>query len=759
MVKGVSAIVFLILLAQTPLQAGVFEDHGLHPAVIIVEDRSPEAFSGAKTLLKDAKGIGCYPPHFIFCYVPADFSLDGRAGLVMADSAGDPAVLELGPVERGIIESLFGREEIVKEGVPPDAGPFKDKLFMVPPEIVSKTKYTGPLRGSPAELQDRGINQNSEFMLGSVLVNIITPESVGGSESWTDEEIAAAVSRITIGCQEYQHKAVWTDLRFVYNYTDFKRIPVSREPIEGDWTTDPLWISEVFENLGYYDAAIEMQIHLFNNDTRAEHHTDWVFTALIVDASENWCWQGSQAGGYVAYATYNGPYLLMPYPACGFGDGIGASLVFAHEMSHVFWALDEYSTFFPCESTAGYLAVPNKNNWVVPCQEVVPCIMSGGYYESPLPICPYTLGQVGLESVDYLLGTVPAIYDVHPSVEFYDISEDVNEDTVFTMPYEVVMRVWNDPVPNRNPVQDEELRIDYAAEISEGFFWIGITPIETELEEPRSGWDSDNLVTHTFPNLEPGRTDLHFRFENHVGLSTQISKSVYYIGIRYLFTSLEPCEDHFDINWATSDEIFGAVFDVVKEDVTAGTGKGVIGTVTEPDNPDPNSNRLVFSFCDEDIEPAHEYRYCIVGRFSLMIDGKLREFLMPTEEICEISWIPRPDDLVSYLLPNPTNSGTSITVDIPKSYYDPAGGQEETSRAAILRSTPLVEVLTPLDIGVFNIKGQRIATIYSNRLYGGTRTFTWNGADRYGKPVAPGVYFIRVAAGNRTATRKAVIIR
>ena len=759
MVKGVSAIVFLILLAQTPLQAGVFEDHGLHPAVIIVEDRSPEAFSGAKTLLKDAKGIGCYPPHFIFCYVPADFSLDGRAGLVMADSAGDPAVLELGPVERGIIESLFGREEIVKEGVPPDAGPFKDKLFMVPPEIVSKTKYTGPLRGSPAELQDRGINQNSEFMLGSVLVNIITPESVGGSESWTDEEIAAAVSRITIGCQEYQHKAVWTDLRFVYNYTDFKRIPVSREPIEGDWTTDPLWISEVFENLGYYDAAIEMQIHLFNNDMRAEHHTDWVFTALIVDASENWCWQGSQAGGYVAYATYNGPYLLMPYPACGFGDGIGASLVFAHEMSHVFWALDEYSTFFPCESTAGYLAVPNKNNWVVPCQEVVPCIMSGGYYESPLPICPYTLGQVGLESVDYLLGTVPAIYDVHPSVEFYDISEDVNEDTVFTMPYEVVMHVWNDPVPNRNPVQDEELRIDYAAEISEGFFWIGITPIETELEEPRSGWDSDNLVTHTFPNLEPGRTDLHFRFENHVGLSTQISKSVYYIGIRYLFTSLEPCEDHFDINWATSDEIFGAVFDVVKEDVTAGTGKGVIGTVTEPDNPDPNSNRLVFSFCDEDIEPAHEYRYCIVGRFSLMIDGKLREFLMPTEEICEISWIPRPDDLVSYLLPNPTNSGTSITVDIPKSYYDPAGGQEETSRAAILRSTPLVEVLTPLDIGVFNIKGQRIATIYSNRLYGGTRTFTWNGADRYGKPVAPGVYFIRVAAGNRTATRKAVIIR
>ncbi len=757
--KRLFAVVFLILLAQTPLQADVFEDHKLHPAVIIVEDRSLETFAEAKFILEDAKGIGYFPPHFIFCYVPPDFNLGDREGLILATSVGDPAVLELGPVERGIIESLFGRQELMNEGIPPDAGPLRDKLFRVPPEIVSKTKYTGPLRGSPAELQDRGIDQNSEFMLGSVLVNIITPESVGGSEDWTDEEIAAAISRISIGCQEYQRKAVWTDLQFVYNYKDFMRIPISREPIEGDWRLDPLWISEVFENLGYYDEDEEVQIHLFNNDMRAEHHTDWVFTALIVDASENWCWQGPEAGNYVAYATYNGPYLLMPYPACGFGDGIGASMVFIHEMSHVFWALDEYSTFFPCDATAGYLAIPNKNNWAVPCQEVVPCIMSGAYYESPLPICPYTLGQVGLESVDYLLRSVPAIYDVHPSVEFYDISADVNQDTVFTVPYEVVMHVWNDPVPNRNPAQDEERRIDYAAEISGGFYWIGMTPIETELEEPRSGWDSDNLVTHIFPNLEPGRTDLHFRFENHVGLSTQISKSVYYIGIKYFFTSLEQHEDRIDIDWATSDEIFGAVFDVVREDVTACTGKTVIGTVTEPDNPDPNSNRLVFSFYDENIEPAHEYRYCIVGRFNIMIDGELREFQVPTDEMCEYAWIPRQSDLLSNLLPNPMNSSTSITVDIPKSYYDPAGGQEETSRAATLHAAPLVEVLTPLDIGVFNIKGQRIATIYSNRLYGETRTFTWNGTDRYGRLVAPGVYFIRVAAGDKVASKKVVIIR
>jgi hypothetical protein len=758
MLKGLSAIVLAVLLIQTPLRAGTFEENGLHPAVIIVQEHTSEAFDDAKSLLEDARGIGLFPPYFIFCYLPTGFRLERTAGLVMAESADDPALYALGPVERGIVRNLFDRERIMQGGIPPDAGPLLDKVFTVPPELVSRTKFEGPLRGSPSELQERAMDQNSEFLLGSVLVNIIVPESMDGSESWTDEEIGAALSRLAIGCQEYQQHALWTDLRFVYNYEEFLRVPVSREPIEGDWATDPIWISEALEHLGYFDEDERVQIHLLDNDTRAEYRTDWVFTAFIVDASENQCWQGPNAGNYVAYGYIGGPYLLMPYPACGFGGGIGSSLVFIHEMSHIFWALDEYSTFYTCETTSGYLAIPNKNNWISPCREVYDCIMSGFYYESPLPICSYTLGQVGLEPVDYLLRTVPAVYDVYPSAVFADVS-DANQDTVFTMPYDVVMHIWNDPVPNRNPLQDEELRIDYAAEISEGFYWIGITPIETEIDEPSGGWDSDNWVTHGFPNLEPGRSELHFRFENHVGLSTQISKSVYYIGIKYFFTSLEPCEDHFDVNWATSDETFGAVFDVVKEDVTAGTGRIVIGTVAEPDNPEPNASRLVFSFCDEDIEPAHEYRYCIVGRFDIMIEGEIREIRVPTDDICEVSWIPRENDLVSYLLPNPTSSSTSITVDIPKSYYDPAGGQEESSRPATLYESSLVEILTPVEIGVYNIKGQRISTVYNNRLYGETRTFTWDGADLYGRPVAPGVYFIHVAAGGRVATKKVVIIR
>ncbi|UCF05444.1 MAG: T9SS type A sorting domain-containing protein, partial [bacterium] len=211
-------------------------------------------------------------------------------------------------------------------------------------------------------------------------------------------------------------------------------------------------------------------------------------------------------------------------------------------------------------------------------------------------------------------------------------------------------------------------------------------------------------------------------------------------------------------SWVTSGEVFGAVFDVVREDITMGGGEEVIATVVDPEG-GSSSDRRSYIYCDQDIEPAHQYRYRIVGRFEMWVDGELREFNVPTGDIYEISLIPRGGDLVSYLLPNPTSRGTSITVDVQKSYYDPAGGQEETAASATMQSPLLVEILTPVDIGVYNVKGQRIATVYNGKMFGATKTFPWNGLDNYGRPVAPGVYFMRVAAGGRVSTKKVVVVR
>jgi hypothetical protein len=761
-IKGLSALLIIVLFSAAPVSLGAetFEDRGLHPVAIIVDDHTFETFDELRTVLEKsgAKGLNLFPPDVLYGYVPAGFgTLDlGDLDVTLVDSADDPSIGALGAVMRGVVRNLLDESEKERYWVPTGTGPLNDILRRVPPEIVEMTKYSGPLMGSPSELQgDRSIQQNSEFMIGTVLVNIVLPESMTGSEDWTDEEIAAALSDLARGCQDYQQHALWTDLTFIYNHKDFHRVPVSLEPIEGDWNSDPIWISQAMSNLGYPSGDDMMRTHEFNNETRTQFGADWVFTAYVVDASVNECWQGS-AGQYAAYAYLGGPYLVVSYPSCGYGTGIGFSKVFIHEMSHIFWALDEYaSAEQSCNDRSGYLSYANRNTLFNPCQETVSCIMQSGLQESPLPVCYYTRGQVGLGAVDYYWGTIPEIYNVFPGVEFRETTE-LSLDTVFSMPYEMGLHVWNDAVPNENPYQDPFTRIDYAAKIESGFFWINGS-LEEEMEEPLTGWTSNNWFKHTIPSLEPGRSDISYRFENIVGLTKQISKSVYYIGIKYYFTELTPGEDRFDVSWSTSGETFGAVFDVVKENVTAGTGEEVVGTVVEPTN--FIGNRRVYTFFDENIEPAQEYRYCIVGRFQVSINGEQHEIRVPTGDMYEISPIPNGNDLVSYLLPNPTSSGTSITIDIPKSYYDPSGTQDNATQPATLHGALAVEVLTPVDIGVYNIKGQRIATVYNNKLYGSTRTFQWSGTDSYGRLVAPGVYFMRVVAGNKAATKKVVIIR
>lgn len=747
-------------MAPVPSGAETFEDRGLRPVAIVINDHSLETLGELRTLLEKsgAKGLNLFPPDMIYGYVPNGFSLLdlGDLDVSMMESAEDPSNRSLDGVMSGVVRRLFEKSRIDKYWMPTETGPVNDMLLHVPPEIVEMTKYRGPMMGSPSELQEaRSIQQNSEFMIGTILVNIVLPESVGGSEDWTDEEIAEVLSDLAIGCQQYQQHALWTDVTFIYNHKDYQRVPVALEPIEGDWNSDPIWISEALTYLGYSEGRDMLQTHDLNNDTRAQFRTDWVFTAFVADASVNGCWQGP-AGGYAAYAYLGGPYLVISYPSCGYGGDLGFSKVFIHEMTHIFWGLDEYaSAEASCNDRSGYLNYANRNTLFNPCQTVVPCIMQSGIQEAPLPVCYYTRGQVGLGAVDYYWGTVPEIYNVFPNAEFRETTE-LSLDTVYSMPYEMGLHVWNEAVPNENPYQNPEDRIDYAASIKNGYFWIN-GGIEEEMADPTTGWTSNNWLRHTIPSLEPGRSDISYRFTNIVGLNRQISKSVYYIGIKYYFTELSPSEERFDITWSTSGETFGAVFDVVKKNLTLGTGEEIVGTVEEPT--EFVGNRRVYTFFDEDIEPAHEYCYCIVGRFDITINGEPSEIRVPTGDMYETGWIPTGNDLVSYLLPNPTSSGTAITVDVPKSYHDPSGTQDNSTRPASLYSTSLVEVLTPVDIGVYNIKGQRIATVYNNKLFGSTRTFQWSGTDSYGKPVAPGIYFVRVVAGRKVATKKVVIIR
>jgi aminopeptidase N len=60
---------------------------------------------------------------------------------------------------------------------------------------------------------------------------------------------------------------------------------------------------------------------------------------------------------------------------------------------------------------------------------------------------------------------------------------------------------------------------------------------------------------------------------------------------------------------------------------------------------------------------------------------------------------------------------------------------------------------------VFNIAGQKVATVASGRQGPGSYTVRWNGRDDSGRTVGSGVYSCRLTAGERQASRKMLLLR
>jgi len=83
--------------------------------------------------------------------------------------------------------------------------------------------------------------------------------------------------------------------------------------------------------------------------------------------------------------------------------------------------------------------------------------------------------------------------------------------------------------------------------------------------------------------------------------------------------------------------------------------------------------------------------------------------------------------------PNPFNPATIITF-----YLDRSGD---------------------IKLEVFNILGQKVATILSGHYLAGVYSCRWEGADAHGAAVASGVYFARLTSAEKFSTRKMMLLR
>ena len=782
--KTFFAFVSVALVAGSCPAAPYRSFNELHPAAIIISDHTLDTFLKARSIAESAgaRGLLMFPSEAIFGLFPAipkSSSFEGFSVDICLDRS-ELAGKGLSPVMERVLGDLFSRAEVRMSSTSVhetsmdesdvDETPIDDQVFRVPEDVVRATTPAGPRRGSPMEIEERGISQNSEFLIGSVLINVIFPESAGGAENWTDQEITEALAAINLGLSDYQYQAQWVTLSFILNYKNFKRVPVTMEPIESNTSTDFLWISEALGYLGYGGGNAWISAHELNTHARDSLKTDWVFTAFVADMSDHYtedppspdpgCWGGA---GYVAYAYLGGPFLVVPYPACRYGYKLGFGQVFIHEMSHIFWALDEYvgrgatgPTGTPCSALSGYLAVPNRNTLYDSCQTTVSCIMKSGRKSSPLPVCEYTMGQIGLADAEG--DSYPDIYQHAPGpvVEF-ERRPGFSQDTLF-IDDELYLSVTmeNKALPNRNPQQGEGYRIDYAPPLVTGELAVGEKPYEPFAPQDGAWGGSQEKKLFTITGLQPGSDTITVRVKNYVDKTGEAQCVIFVIGINYYYVAASTGDESIALEWKTPGEVFDAAFDVMRSDFTTGESSRRIGTVTIPD--EARKSRRLYSYKDSSVVAGHEYSYRIVGRFSIDFRGKHYTLEYPSREVAKTAMIPV-TGLVSYLLPNPTMGRTSFTIDVPKTYRDMSGNRAPSFGNAPLRAPSSVEVRTQVDVSVYNVIGQRIKTIYSNSRYGGIMTMTWDGTDEVGKLVSSGVYFLYVRAGDKKQIKKVVLIR
>lgn len=70
-----------------------------------------------------------------------------------------------------------------------------------------------------------------------------------------------------------------------------------------------------------------------------------------------------------------------------------------------------------------------------------------------------------------------------------------------------------------------------------------------------------------------------------------------------------------------------------------------------------------------------------------------------------------------------------------------------------------VPVATVVDLGIYNVLGQRVRTLVSQHLSAGEHRERWDGRDDAGEELPPGMYFVRVTQGTVTESRRLALVR
>jgi hypothetical protein len=647
-------------------------------------------------------------------------------------------------------------------------GGFRDTVLVIPRSVVKKIQVSTVSAKGTAN--DKKVDQNSEFLAGDILVQLIYPESNGlwdeNKEDWTDRQLSEVISGSITAMLNFQEQFGMIPMHMVFRI--FERVPTDFEPISHNMSDDEVWVKDTMRSLGYTIDDDLAAVHQFNNEGRKRYGTDWVFSAFIAN-SEHATNHRFNNAGYTAYAYLGGPYLVMPYPAgenpFGIDEILLFSNIFQHEAAHVFWALDEYlQAMGDCRSHSGYLDVYNRNKLFLDpdgnadtCQDIVPCIMARAKEDLGRPICTYTAGMLGLALKKN--SGIPKIFDSPPIVRF--VNSDV--ETVDTDDLEIRFRAISTAVRNENPFQPVEERIHYAAPLKDATFSVdGVGMVKLIPED--GDWDEieEDLVIR-LTSLPPGLFQIGVKVRNSAGRSSPVYiKKIFNVGLNYSHFAIDKREGGIHFSWNVVGENFGASIDLHRIDPD-GRDRILVQDITPAGR--LSEQFLSYAYFDTDVFPGNSYRYYLSGTFTIEFHGEVRTYTSVSPVLTAKARLPiSKGSFVSYPSPNPFNPTKGklvLSINVPSA--SPGIGGPGISQGGGLGGPGTAPgnsgEKTYVDVCVYDVLGRLVKRLQSETASSGILTIGWDGTNQNNQLARSGVYFIRIQAGSITQVRKLLLLR
>ncbi|UCH85067.1 MAG: putative Ig domain-containing protein [Candidatus Latescibacterota bacterium] len=171
-----------------------------------------------------------------------------------------------------------------------------------------------------------------------------------------------------------------------------------------------------------------------------------------------------------------------------------------------------------------------------------------------------------------------------------------------------------------------------------------------------------------------------------------------------------------EVSWVLLEGASNWTFDVAREE-------GNDGSFVRIQRPEIIEQGNQFTFHDRSTVPEQTYTYriaileggAVAASFETSITTPALQFTLDQNR------------------PNPFNPTTTVSFVLPREM--------------------------DVNLSIYDAQGRRIVTLLNGKGSAGSKDVVWDGKDANGTPVSSGVYFYRLTAGNRTLTRKMVLLK